>query len=314
MKKYKQLDRALYWQNLTDDELLDTELRIDDPERLENLVYEIPPGNEETYVEFKYDFSGSGREELTCVHGHHKHLKGFVMRKGNARILVGWMCAKSIYGEVFDEYEADFNQAENRKKILYRSRETRNLISQLMLWIERALASETFDIYEGAQRQLKEKMPWIWENARRAAHVEANQRGLKIPSAFFDLNKDPRDSLIKIATSVSALAATTIAKTEIEEPQIRYVQRVLETTINQIEDHLSELRGLEELFQPAILELICKYANKHDNPQKRNYAAGLLLIECFRSGKGKSIIELPKNYKVHDKSELEKIKESLRTL
>jgi hypothetical protein len=79
-----------FWESLTDEELLGVDLVTDDPEGLRDLVREVPSGDEETYVEFKYDLRKSGRqEEFTCVHGHHKHLAGFVMRKGNARFLVG---------------------------------------------------------------------------------------------------------------------------------------------------------------------------------------------------------------------------------
>src|SRR5258707_4454362 len=82
-----------HWENLSDDLLVDTELTTDDPESLENLVYEIPAGDEEPYVEFKYDLRKSEREMFSCVHGHHQHLAGFVMRTGTARFLVGLMCA-----------------------------------------------------------------------------------------------------------------------------------------------------------------------------------------------------------------------------
>ena len=43
-----------------------------------------------------------------------------MMRKGDARFLVGWMCGETIYGEHFEHYTADFDAAVNRQKTLRR--------------------------------------------------------------------------------------------------------------------------------------------------------------------------------------------------
>src|ERR1700704_6003389 len=118
-----------HWETSSDDQLLEMELITDDPERLPNLVYEIPPGDEEPYVEFKYDLRKSDREKFSCVHGHHQHLAGFVMRKGTARFLVGWICAGTFYGENFDKYTADFDAAVIRPDALKRVREIRSAIN-----------------------------------------------------------------------------------------------------------------------------------------------------------------------------------------
>jgi hypothetical protein len=89
-KPKRQVHARQYWESLTDEQILNAQLMTDDPESLEGLVFEVPPGDEETYAEFKYDLRGSGRkEEFKCVHGHHRHLAGFVMRKGEARFMVG---------------------------------------------------------------------------------------------------------------------------------------------------------------------------------------------------------------------------------
>ena len=50
---------------MSDEHLLAVELTTDDPEALENLVREIPAGDEEPHVEFAYDLRGSGREN--CI-------------------------------------------------------------------------------------------------------------------------------------------------------------------------------------------------------------------------------------------------------
>jgi hypothetical protein len=78
-----------YWDSTTDEALLAVDLTTDDPEKLENLVYEIPSGDEEPYVEFAYDLRGTEREKLRCVFENHRHLSGFVMNKGARRFMVG---------------------------------------------------------------------------------------------------------------------------------------------------------------------------------------------------------------------------------
>jgi hypothetical protein len=61
MLKPKSQHPRRHWETLSDEELLAADLIIDDPE-LENLVFEVPEGDEEPYVEFKYDLRKSGRQ------------------------------------------------------------------------------------------------------------------------------------------------------------------------------------------------------------------------------------------------------------
>ena len=105
-----------HWANVSDEQLAGLDLEIEGPDKLPGIVTEIPPGNVKTYMEFTYDLRGMGREEeFVCVHGHHRHLHGAVMRKGEARFLVGWICAESIYGEDLANYKADYDAAVQRR-------------------------------------------------------------------------------------------------------------------------------------------------------------------------------------------------------
>src|SRR3954463_1092109 len=110
-----------HWESLSDAQLLDVELSTDDPEGLSDLVFELPPGDEEPYVEYSYDLRGTEREKFRCVHGNHR----FVIRKGESRFLVGRICGKTIYGENFDHYKADFKAAQSRQGVLRRVTEIR---------------------------------------------------------------------------------------------------------------------------------------------------------------------------------------------
>src|SRR5580700_6974448 len=105
-----------YWEALSDDLLLDVELTTDNPQSLPDVVTELPMGDDEPHVEYKYDFRRSDSEKLRCVHCHQLHLAGYVMLKNGNRFFVGHICGKHIYGEDFEQYTADYNAAANRQQ------------------------------------------------------------------------------------------------------------------------------------------------------------------------------------------------------
>jgi hypothetical protein len=161
-----------YWETLSDDQLLETELVTDDPENLPNLVYEIPAGDEEPYVEFKYDLRKSDREKFSCVHGNHPHLAGFVVRKGSARFLVGWKCAETIYGADFERYTADFDAAVIRQDALKRVREIRSAIDSFTKYLDAISKSDVFKHFNRLRGQLDTQMPWIYDNLPAASSMD----------------------------------------------------------------------------------------------------------------------------------------------
>jgi hypothetical protein len=314
MPKPKSQHARGHWETLSDEELLAADLIIDDPENLENLVFEVPDGDEEPYVEFKYDLRKSGRqEEFTCVHGHHKHLAGFVMRKGSSRFMVGWMCGKSIYEEDFDQYTADFNTAINRQQTLRKRREIGKATVPFMAWLEQVSHSEVFKLYESVRRQLDNRLPWVWDNVPRAAYLGASLRGVEMPPTLFTESVDPRADFAKIVAEMSALAANLIGKEELEEKTVEHIRRSLQTFVRRIEKVIDELKEVEDFFQPAVLDIVCKLGNEFDNPKKRKYMAGVLSLTCKR-GRDKSTVQVPNNYRLPSRAGLEALKEALRVL
>jgi hypothetical protein len=79
------------------------------------------------------------------------------------------------------------------------------------------------------------------------------------------------------------------------------------------EDILDTLREVEEFFQPAALTAICKLANKHDNPKRRKYEAGLLSLSCKRE-REKSVITMPKGFELPSRRPLETFRAALAGL
>ena len=313
MRQPKERRPRRFWESLTDDELVDVELTTDDPESLFDLVRELPDGDEEPYVEFKYDLRKSGREELSCVHGHHRHLAGFVMRKGRFRYLVGWQCGKTIYGEDFDHYTADFDAAVNRQETLRKRREIEKETAPFIAWLERVSKSDVFKLYESVRRQIEHRMPWVWENVPRAGHLGPALRGVRTPPTFFLASTDPQMEFAKVVSEMSALGAGLIRKEELDEKSVHNIKRVLEGLISRVEAVFGELKEVEDFFQPAVLDVVCKLGNEHDNPKKRKYTAGMLSLTCKRD-RDKVVVQIPNNYRLPNRSGLEALKESLRVL
>jgi hypothetical protein len=302
-----------FWELLSDEKLINAELTTDDPEAFDNLVRQLPSGDEEPYVEFKYDLRGTDREKFKCVHGNHPHLAGFVMRKGDKRFLVGHICGKEIYGEDFDHYTADFNAAINRQETLRKRREVEKLTGPFMAWLHHVAASDVFKLYDSVRRQIKHRMPWVWENVPLAGFYGMTVARVKMPPTLFLGETDPETELSKVVAEMSALAANMIAKDELGEKSVENIRRVLNALIRRVEVVFEQLKEVEDFFQPAVLQAVCDLANEHDNHKKRKYVPGLLTITCKRD-RDKSSVQIPRNYKIPSRAGLDALKESLRVL
>jgi hypothetical protein len=313
MLKPKPRTPRRFWDFLSDEKLIDAQLTTDDPEALDNLVRELPPVDDEPYVEFKYDLRGTEREKLRCVHGNHPHRAGFVMRKGDTRYLVGHICGKEIYGEDFDHYTADFNAAVNRQETLRKRREIENLTGPFTAWLQQVAASDVFKLYDSVRRRISFRMPWIWENVPLAGHYGMEVARVKMPPTLFLEDTDPETEFSKVVAEMSALAMNLIAKDELGEKSVENLRRILNALIRRIETIFDHLKEVEDFFQPAVLQAVCDLANVYDNPKKRKYAPGLLTITCKRD-REKSSVQIPNSYKIPNRAGLNALKESLRVL
>jgi hypothetical protein len=307
----KDAGRGKHWTRLSDEELLETELTTDDPDSLPGLVSILPSGFEDSYVEYAYDLRNSGREEFICVHGHHRHLAGFVMRRDEQRWLVGWICAKTIYGEEFDEYEADYNTAVNRRGRLQKQREVENLARPLTRWLNDAHTSNVFEQYENTRTQLKAKLPWIWSHGRRVLDGNAFSGKLYGPQTFFSEDTNPKNSFGKVVAEMEALNCVLKLENEFTEERIRRLKRTMTNIINRVEEILKQLLELEDVFQPNILKIICDAANKRDNPRRRQYSFELLSITCKRNKESDVTVQVTKTFSLPNQNILNNIKNSL---
>ncbi len=113
-------DSGKYWSSLSDDQLLTTAFRTDDPARLPGIVQILPNTSDMPVVEFAYNTAGAGIGKVRCIHcKYDNHNRGFVLKFDNGtRMLVGKDCGKKIYGADFDAIEKDFNAARDRADFL----------------------------------------------------------------------------------------------------------------------------------------------------------------------------------------------------
>jgi hypothetical protein len=299
-----------HWETLSDDQLLETELMTDDPESLPNLVYEIPDGDEEPYVEFKYDLRKSDREKFSCVHGHHQHLAGFVMRKGSARFLVGWICAGTIYGENFEKYTADFDAAVNRQDALKRVREIRAAVNPFVAYLEAISKSDVFKHFSRLRGQLETQMPWIYDTLPAAAAMDHRVIGASLPKRLCAVGTDLREEFNRLMADVAATCVTLAGEPEKVASVIGAIRSRMEGLVRRMEVVLDTLREFEDFFQPAALAAICNLANEHDNPKRRKYEAGLLSLSCKRD-RDKSVISMPKGFELPSRKPLEAFRSAL---
>jgi hypothetical protein len=313
MQKPQRVQSRRYWETLTDEQLLQTELILDDPESVPDLVREVPDGDEEPYVEFKYDLRGSGRDEFSCVHGHHQHLAGFVMRKGDKRFMVGWMCGKSIYGEDFDQYTADFDHAVNRKKALHRTYDIKKACEPFVAWLSETASSDVFKQYNRVVRQMEERLPWIYENLPLAAHFEERDFKVRFPPTLFEPKTDPEQDFKRNAAEFGNAALMLSQAPEQAAEQIGRIRSHMRIIVDRIEAAIDQLKELEDFFQPQVLGAICDLANGYDNPKKRKYLPGLMEMSCKR-GKDKISVTMPAKFRVPGKAPIEQLRKALNTL
>ena len=299
-----------YWESLSDKELLEKDLTTDDPEKLPFLVSELPEDFEDSYVEYAYNFRNSARQELNCVHGHHRHLRGFVMRKGDVRWLVGWMCAESIYGENFSDYTADYDAAVNRRDSLARKREFESLIVPFLKWMEETSKSEAFNHYDSVRSQFKTKMPWVWKQGHTVVEETIGSNKFK---ELFDERTDLRREFAEQMAAASALFAPLIANSDLSHDVVVRVKTTLQRLIVKVGQTLGTLRQVENLFRPKTLDLIVRWGNEIDNPNKRRYSSDLNSISCRRE-KDTVRIQISKNFRIPDQRVLNELKGRLDML
>ena len=272
---------------LTDEELLATELEIDNPESLEGLI-DVPPDDPEGwFVEFRYL---SKDRDIQCVHRHHRHRDGYVLRRGDERILVGNICAGKLYGvEAFGRHKRDFDGLVQRRNGLLHRRDVADRRAPLLTFLREDFTAETFDAYEDLCFKMM-RLPFIWRFY--APHHDGRAQS-------------PRIIHESALNEVISLDANLRKATLVEELWSR-VPQWLPGFERRVMKAIDPLETLLDFFQPAVLTERCAYANQHDMTDRR-YEAGLLTVAIHRTYKPTTIIQVPPTYRVPARTKLRAI-------
>jgi hypothetical protein len=212
-------------------------------------VTDIPNGTEQTYIEFTYDLRGTGREhEFVCVHGHHRHLHGAVMRKGQARFLVGWICAETIYGEDLAKYVADFDSAVQRRAALIRAKELRDAFAQFSSWAIQIPESSTLEAFETVRGQLKRRLPWVFELVRSGAGHRLN--GATMPRYLCADGEDIEGAFIRLLDEITAATISLTGNAQRIANSIGSIRANIEGIVRRAELVLAKFQTLNCCFSP----------------------------------------------------------------
>jgi hypothetical protein len=286
--KAKAVAKRSHWASVSDDRLIDLDLEIDNPETLEGLVRQVPANYADAHVEFKYDLRGMDVTEFTCVHGSHQHKAGFVMNVDGVRFMVGWICAKQIYNEDFDEYTADFDAAVGRRDVLRRVREIREAVTQFSTWLDGISSSSTFEAFSTISNRLEKHMPWVYRTLQSAhgGRIE----GVAMPKYLCLPPADVRAEFDRLMNATAAVTLKLTGDAQLVGASIGLIRSEVNGLIRRAELILAKLSDLVLFFQPATLHAICQHA-ENTTPKRRRHFAGLLKLSTRDV-----FVELPKDF------------------
>jgi hypothetical protein len=158
-----------------DQALLDRRFDTDDPSALAGLVERLPDGVREPEIEYRYDLNGHARDRLYCAHCHgHRHLKGFVVRVGEERALLGHNCGQKAFGFLWDEVEAQFQADVDRQYDLRRFTAIEPLLSDFVAELTslQSLGREPTDLIRTLMRDFGKIGQRLARAARDAGRLE----------------------------------------------------------------------------------------------------------------------------------------------
>jgi hypothetical protein len=278
-----------HWADVSDEQLVSLDLEIDGPDTLPGIVTEIPAGDEETYIEFTYDLRGTGRaEEFVCVHGHHRHLHGAVMRKGDVRFLVGWICAQEIYGADLANYKADFEAAVQRRGAVIRVREIREAVAQFSAWADRVSASNVVQAFDAVRSGLKSGFPWVFEVLQNGAGRPIKDAAM--PRHLCAEAGDLQGGFMRLLEETAAVTHALSGDPQRVAGTIGSIRSNIEGIIRRVELLLAKLSDVELFFQPVTLLALSEHA-ADAVPRRTRHVAGMLKLSARNR-----VIEMPRGF------------------
>jgi hypothetical protein len=175
-----------HWTTLSDEELLNTKFRTDDPENLDGLVLDVPASaQDEPFVEMAYDFRGSKHSLIRCAHCKYpNHLAGIVIKtKDGKRFLVGHDCGDKLYDVGFARLEKDFSEARDRASALRRLRNLHEALPAFCAWLSTLRRDPALRTYAIVKQDFQANLPRLWgalqsvtERSQGVLHIDDKVR------------------------------------------------------------------------------------------------------------------------------------------
>ncbi|MET4252955.1 hypothetical protein [Bradyrhizobium sp. LA6.7] len=300
-----------YWESVSDAHLLAVELTTDDPEKLENLVDQLPNGPDESFVEYGYDLRKSERAKMRCTHCHQPHLAGLVINKAGLRFLVGHICGEHIYGANFEVLRKDYDAAVDRQGLLRRIGEIRAVVDPFLEWMAHFSTAKVFEQYGEIRAGFQKNMPWLWEQLKWHTNNGGGRVGrIRLPNTMFDGFTDPQRGFRELGAEISKLAMLIVGKIQIEK-DIGGTLGQLQVLLARVEATVKQLEEVVQFFQPVLLGDVCDWATLND--RRRKYEAGLMSITCVREG-SRSMVRVPPDYKIPNTAPIEAFRAAVSNL
>lgn len=289
-----------HWDEFTDEQLMGIELTTDDPTSLPNLVTEIPLDHLQAHIEYTYNFLGSGRETgdmFVCVHGHHRHLHGAVMRVRDVRFLVGWICADQIYGENLENIRADYDAVTQRRNALIRIRDLRDALGGFAAWADDVAESGVLQDFDRIRYTLERHMTFAFNAVRQ--HKGRKLYDAQMPSYLCAADVRMEIEFPRMISYIAEAQATLAYETYKVTASIGAFRERIEGIVRRAELFFSRMNDVELFFQPATLAAICKLA-ENAKPKQKRYVAGLLSLKA-----GNVELRMPPNFRVPSRAALD---------
>lgn len=270
--KLSSQDATGFWGSVSDEGLIDRVLTIDSPSTLPGIVTTIPEGDEEPHVESSYDFSGTENYQQ-CVHGH-RHLKGFVFRKGEARFQIGWMCGEAHYGQKFKKYTADFDAARTRQTVLHRVRDLRQSVEALSVWAGDNSWANAVAAFDDLNRNIKNRLPFVAECLRDYSNRKLYD--VQMPRYLCAQDDPMHTGEAELRRMLNEIAAVTTLLTGTNDKVASVIGATVEGLygiVRRAEILLAKLNDVVLFFQPAVLQAIADRAENSTPVRAKHYPA-----------------------------------------
>jgi hypothetical protein len=156
---------ASHWSSMTEEQLLLTSFTTDNPEGLDGLVETVPPETDQPpFVEYWYDFRGSKRSRVRCVHCRwNNHKAGYVICTGEGqRFLVGHDCGDKLYGAHFEALKQDYTDARDHANDVRRWRNLQAALPDFLEWLSDLQRCEAVRLYRDTKKKFRSELPRLF--------------------------------------------------------------------------------------------------------------------------------------------------------